>query len=375
MKLNLGSGKSVIPGFVSVDRMFGMEVYPLPYGDDTVDEIRASHVLEHFPHWMTVKVLEEWLRVLKPGGLLKVAVPNLEYACQNAGHPHFEGWIMGGQTDDNDYHEALFTRGKLLKIFNHFGVLDVADWTSEIQDCAALPVSLNLCGKKPAPPKIACALSMPRLGFNDNWGCIQAALAPWNIPVRRYSGVWWERSLQNVLEDLCDEGFDYAVTIDYDSMFTTAQFNSLLEAIKTNRHMDAVCPVQAKRGSQEAMFTPADRQSATTHEVKLNTPVAADTGHFGLTFIRLARLNGIRKPWFLNVPGKDGSWKREAEGMIDADIYFWNQWKAAGRTLFMLPWVSIGHIETLVSKIDVKAGGAHTYTHPKDWVTENFGKG
>lgn len=41
----------------------------------------ASHVLEHIPWYKTEEVLREWVRVLKPGGVLEVWVPDrLKYA-------------------------------------------------------------------------------------------------------------------------------------------------------------------------------------------------------------------------------------------------------------------------------------------------------
>lgn len=378
IKLNLGAGKSVIEGYTPIDRKFGTEVFPLKeYADNSVDIVRASHVLEHFPKSQTYPVIKEWVRVLKPGGVLKIAVPDFEYACAHADHPHFEGWLMGGQTDDNDYHHALFTRAKLKALLEIAGLESVTAWESEIEDCAALPVSLNLQGTKPKPktlrvPKMACALSLPRLGFNDSWGCITAALAPWAMPIRRYTSVWWERSLQSTLEDLIAEGFELAVIADYDSMFTAPQFNSLLDAMIRNPHMDAVCALQAQRGSGIAMCTPTNRKAPGVADVKMNEPLQVDTGHFGLTVIRLEKLKQIRKPWFLNLPGEGGSWRREAEGLVDADIHFWNQWKKAGNTLFMLPWVSIGHIEMLVARID-PATGETVHHYPADWIQDKFG--
>lgn len=149
MKLNLGAGSTEIEGFTPVDRKLGSEVYPLAYADESAEEIRASHVLEHFSHRETYTVLVDWVRVLKPGGLLKVAVPDVEKALEQSDHPHFELWLMGGQTDMNDFHGALFHTGKLTLLLKMAGLEDIQPWTSEIQDCAALPVSLNLCGRKP----------------------------------------------------------------------------------------------------------------------------------------------------------------------------------------------------------------------------------
>ena len=83
IKLNLGAGDTQIKGFIPIDRKFGQEVYPLEYEDNSVDEIRASHVLEHFAGGAVDEVLRHWVAKLKPGGSLKVAVPNFEWIAEN----------------------------------------------------------------------------------------------------------------------------------------------------------------------------------------------------------------------------------------------------------------------------------------------------
>ena len=52
---------------------------PLPYGDNTVECMFCSHVLEHlYPHQVK-HLLTEALRVLTPGGIFRVSVPSLEW--------------------------------------------------------------------------------------------------------------------------------------------------------------------------------------------------------------------------------------------------------------------------------------------------------
>jgi len=53
-------------------------ILELPYEDNTVDLIYASHVLEYFDRKEGTTVLNEWHRVLKPGGRLRVAVPDFQ---------------------------------------------------------------------------------------------------------------------------------------------------------------------------------------------------------------------------------------------------------------------------------------------------------
>lgn len=85
LKLNLGAGRERIPGFHSVDINPNVGPDILLAADDlhsighnTVEEIRAVDVLEHMPYRWTGRVLREWARVLVPGGLLYVQVPDAE---------------------------------------------------------------------------------------------------------------------------------------------------------------------------------------------------------------------------------------------------------------------------------------------------------
>ena len=87
MKLNLGCGFNKLAGYVNVD--IRKEVSPdvvcdiqkLLYPDNSVDEIFASHLLEHIGWRKVDEVLKEWYRVLKPEGYLKLILPNMKFLC------------------------------------------------------------------------------------------------------------------------------------------------------------------------------------------------------------------------------------------------------------------------------------------------------
>jgi SAM-dependent methyltransferase len=49
----------------------------IPHGDGTVDVIYSSHMLEHLDRPTAQRFLAEALRVLRPGGVLRIAVPDL----------------------------------------------------------------------------------------------------------------------------------------------------------------------------------------------------------------------------------------------------------------------------------------------------------
>lgn len=85
IKLHLGCGKRYIPGYIHIDVIDYPHVDHITsiddlsiFEDNSCDEIYSCHVLEHFKRGYVDKVLAEWYRILKPGGLIKVAVPDFE---------------------------------------------------------------------------------------------------------------------------------------------------------------------------------------------------------------------------------------------------------------------------------------------------------
>jgi SAM-dependent methyltransferase len=54
----------------------------LPFKSDSIDVIYHSHVLEHVDRNLTQVFLLEAKRVLKPGGVHRIVVPDLEYLCK-----------------------------------------------------------------------------------------------------------------------------------------------------------------------------------------------------------------------------------------------------------------------------------------------------
>jgi hypothetical protein len=151
VRLNLGSGDCPIEGYTNIDRRNGQEAYPLDYPDGSVDEIRASHILEHFGRKEALEVLKNWVSKLKPGGLLKIAVPDFARITEmyKGGDTNTTGYLCGGQTDEDDYHKNIFDRKSLAVLLEQAGLYDIKHWDSEIKDCASLPVSLNMQGNRP----------------------------------------------------------------------------------------------------------------------------------------------------------------------------------------------------------------------------------
>jgi predicted SAM-dependent methyltransferase len=89
MKLHLGCGKRHIPGFVHIDAIEYPHVDHVAtidnlsfIPDNSVELIYNCHVLEHFKRRDVMRVLKEWHRVLKPGGILRTSVPDFAQLCE-----------------------------------------------------------------------------------------------------------------------------------------------------------------------------------------------------------------------------------------------------------------------------------------------------
>ena len=80
-KLELGSGPIKREGWVTVDMCKGADVFwdlrlPLPFRDNSFSFLYSSHVIEHFSYRQLDRLLREMYRVLVPGGVMSVCVPD-----------------------------------------------------------------------------------------------------------------------------------------------------------------------------------------------------------------------------------------------------------------------------------------------------------
>ncbi|WP_345993138.1 methyltransferase domain-containing protein [Sulfurimonas sp. HSL-1716] len=83
--LNLGCGSRYHKEWINLDFKSNNEHVQafdlhekLPFEDDSMDVIYSSHVLEHFSKCEAPNFLKECYRVLKPQGIFRVVVPDLE---------------------------------------------------------------------------------------------------------------------------------------------------------------------------------------------------------------------------------------------------------------------------------------------------------
>lgn len=178
IRLNLGCGGSPLADYINVDmdslealrerypqqsfsddlQVHDYDIFNLPYADGTVDEVRADSLIEHLPFVDEPRFFYEVKRVLKPGGLLRLATPDFEAAVKEwlaakdewkefyrndpeaIRDKHWFGqysystenrWgyltamIFGSQNGAGQFHTNCYTVAKLQAVLKHLGFREV----------------------------------------------------------------------------------------------------------------------------------------------------------------------------------------------------------------------------------------------------------
>lgn len=87
--LNVGCGAHFDERWINIDiapsdpRVATFDIQkPLPFENDYFEVVYHSHVLEHLPKRAAPPFIAECARVLKPGGIIRVVIPDLEMICR-----------------------------------------------------------------------------------------------------------------------------------------------------------------------------------------------------------------------------------------------------------------------------------------------------
>lgn len=174
-KLHLGCGDIKLSGWINIDFNKSQatdlvdDISELSsFSQNSIDEIYACHVLEHFglPENCEIKpfnlVLNRWFELLKPGGILYVAVPDLEAGLSgiinnknNLSNTYdFLRNLFGGQNYKGNTHYCGFTKNYLSFYLKETGFSQIETFNSFSNDTSnfvlhGIAVSLNLKAIKP----------------------------------------------------------------------------------------------------------------------------------------------------------------------------------------------------------------------------------
>ena len=148
MKLHIG-GKEIKEGWkiLNIQKFEGVDFLGdisdlSQFKNNSVQEVYASHVIEHVPQKKINETLKGVHRILSENGKFYISVPDMDVLCHFFVSPlatkkvkfHIMTMIFGGQIDNFDYHyfgwnyeflnsylnEAGFTKNERVKTFNIF---------------------------------------------------------------------------------------------------------------------------------------------------------------------------------------------------------------------------------------------------------------
>ncbi len=140
VRIHLGCGDVNATGFINVDAWAAPHVHYVRdvtdlsiFPDGFADLVYACHVLEHVRHRMVTQTLWEWRRVLKPGGVLRLSVPDFErilhvYEACDGDLQSVVGFLMGGQQLPHDTHCSVFDRAYLSQKLVESGFREIRKW-------------------------------------------------------------------------------------------------------------------------------------------------------------------------------------------------------------------------------------------------------
>ncbi len=150
LKLHVGCGGFLLPGWLNSDLsplnrggvLYIDATERLPFADASLDFVYSEHFIEHLPYRQGRFFVEECQRVLKPGGVCRLATPKLEFLIelyQNQAAPleayardSFDKWVGGD----------LYSRALVINNFFH-------NWGHQcIYDHSTLTQLLTLSGFK-----------------------------------------------------------------------------------------------------------------------------------------------------------------------------------------------------------------------------------
>lgn len=165
-KLQIGAGPSFTDGWlvtdiepprIKVGYLDATKHYPFP--DASFDYIHTEHMIEHVPYKGAVAMLKECRRVLKPGGVIRVATPDVKvlldlyYQRDRAEAARYIKWITDLCLPDAPAYDPLFVINNAVRAWGHqffydaqlltdtlirAGFVDVRQYRPGVSDTAAL---------------------------------------------------------------------------------------------------------------------------------------------------------------------------------------------------------------------------------------------
>lgn len=170
-KLQIGAGPNELDGWLNADfnprtasAIFMDATQPFPFPTASFDLIFSEHMIEHVPFEQGLKMLRECHRVLKRGGAIRIATPNIENiaalltSSPSESQKRYVSWAI-----DNHVSFALPANGgpqgyrpayvlnNFFWGFGHYFVYDPATLGTALASCGFTDISVEAPGHSDIP--------------------------------------------------------------------------------------------------------------------------------------------------------------------------------------------------------------------------------
>jgi len=118
-------------------------IKPLPFQSNSVEAVFSSHVFEHLFMYEVESLIGEIYRILVPGGICRVVVPDLEKTLGNYDREDPRKFIddlfeNSKRRSIKNAHHSAFTGPFLVRLFNKAGFSDAAILSYRVGKCPDL---------------------------------------------------------------------------------------------------------------------------------------------------------------------------------------------------------------------------------------------
>ena len=138
MKFNIGCGwRNFGKSWIHIDggdydHLDSSDIYLKDYENGSGDLIYASHLIEYFDREEILPLLKRWKNVLKPNGVLRLAVPDFDVCAKlytDGEYPfNIFLWVLYGKMPMGDktiYHKTTYDYSSLTALLNEIGMRKV----------------------------------------------------------------------------------------------------------------------------------------------------------------------------------------------------------------------------------------------------------
>ena len=120
------------------DHLDSDDIFIKEYESNSADLIYSSHFIEYLDREEVIPLLERWKEVLKPNGVLRLAVPNFEVYANlypSGEHPldNFLGVLYGKMPmgDETIYHKTVYDFHSLKSLLKNIGMKEIKKYNWE----------------------------------------------------------------------------------------------------------------------------------------------------------------------------------------------------------------------------------------------------